>query len=90
MSQEVKPAPCRISQSLEWAIAEVEGQTRYDSDEQFAHALGTAKETLASISLVQRGPVSDEELQQWATYRADDAGRLARELIGYRRAEGAA
>ena len=31
--------------------------------------------------------VSDDELDQWAKYRADDAGRLARELIGYRHRE---
>ena len=31
--------------------------------------------------------VSDDELEQWAKYRADDAGRLARELIGYRHRE---
>jgi hypothetical protein len=30
-------------------------------------------------------PVSDGELAQWAQHRADDAGRLARELIQYRR-----
>ncbi len=30
--------------------------------------------------------VSDDELAQWADKRADDAGRLARELIAYRRA----
>lgn len=30
--------------------------------------------------------VSDAELEQWAKMRADDAGRLARELIEYRRA----
>lgn len=33
-----------------------------------------------------RAPVTDEELKQWAELRADDAGRLARELISYRRA----
>ncbi|NTG73244.1 hypothetical protein G6M02_07860 [Agrobacterium rhizogenes] len=32
-----------------------------------------------------RAPVTDEELEQWATLRADDAGHLARELITYRR-----
>jgi hypothetical protein len=30
---------------------------------------------------------SDEELAEWAKYRADDAGRLARELIQYRSKE---
>jgi hypothetical protein len=30
--------------------------------------------------------VEDDELEQWAKLRADDAGRLARELIVYRRA----
>lgn len=30
--------------------------------------------------------VTDIELEQWAKLRADDAGRLARELIEYRRA----
>ena len=29
--------------------------------------------------------ISDEELTQWAENRADDAGRLARELIQFRR-----
>lgn len=29
--------------------------------------------------------VTDEDLEQWAAMRADDAGRLARELIEYRR-----
>jgi len=29
--------------------------------------------------------VSDEVLAEWAKHRADDAGRLARELIEYRR-----
>ena len=32
-----------------------------------------------------RADVTDEELEQWAKLRADDAGRLARELISYRR-----
>lgn len=30
--------------------------------------------------------VTDAELEQWAKMRADDAGRLARELVEYRRA----
>ena len=29
--------------------------------------------------------IPDEELAQWAEKRADDAGRIARELIAYRR-----
>lgn len=33
-----------------------------------------------------RAPITDEELEQWATLRADDAGHLARELITHRRA----
>ncbi|MBB4574442.1 phosphohydrolase [Rhizobium lentis] len=33
-----------------------------------------------------RAPVTDDELEQWAKVRADDAGHLARELITYRRA----
>ncbi|MGO8093171.1 hypothetical protein [Rhizobium leguminosarum] len=33
----------------------------------------------------QRAPVTDEELEQWAKMRADDAGHLARELVTYRR-----
>ncbi|AID18364.1 hypothetical protein PPF1_51 [Rhizobium phage vB_RleM_PPF1] len=32
-----------------------------------------------------RAPVTDQELEQWAKVRADDAGHLARELITYRR-----
>lgn len=32
-----------------------------------------------------RAPISDEELEQWAKTRADDAGHLARELVEYRR-----
>lgn len=32
-----------------------------------------------------RAPVTDEELEQWAKTRADDAGHLARELVAYRR-----
>lgn len=32
-----------------------------------------------------RAPVADDELEQWAKFRADDAGHLARELITYRR-----
>ncbi|MBY2911408.1 hypothetical protein [Rhizobium leguminosarum] len=32
-----------------------------------------------------RAPVTDEELEQWAKLRADDAGHLARELVTYRR-----
>lgn len=35
--------------------------------------------------IAERAPVTDKELEQWATRRADDAGRLARELIFYRR-----
>lgn len=34
----------------------------------------------------KRAPISDEELRNWAQLRADDAGHLARELIGYRSA----
>ena len=34
--------------------------------------------------------VPNDELEQWAKVRGDDAGRLARELIAYRRAEKAA
>ncbi|NEI60969.1 hypothetical protein [Rhizobium leguminosarum] len=33
----------------------------------------------------QRAPVTDEEFEQWAKLRADDAGHLARELVTYRR-----
>lgn len=36
-----------------------------------------------------RAPVTDQELEQWAKVRADDAGHLARELIKYRRATSA-
>jgi len=36
--------------------------------------------------MIERAPITDEELEQWAKVRADDAGHLARELIGYRRA----
>lgn len=35
---------------------------------------------------MSREPISDEELAQWAKFRADDAGHLARELILYRKA----
>lgn len=35
----------------------------------------------------KRAPISDEELRNWAQLRADDAGHLARELIGYRDAQ---
>lgn len=35
-----------------------------------------------------REPITDAELEQWATVRADDAGHLARELITYRRHAG--
>lgn len=34
---------------------------------------------------MSRAPITDEELEQWATIRADDAGHLARELITHRR-----
>lgn len=33
-----------------------------------------------------REPITDAELEQWATVRADDAGHLARELMAHRRA----
>ena len=33
-----------------------------------------------------RAAISDEELEQWAKLRADDAGHLARELVIHRRA----
>lgn len=32
-------------------------------------------------------PIGDVELAEWALHRADDAGRLARELINYRKAD---
>lgn len=34
---------------------------------------------------MSRAPITDEELEQWAERRADDAGHLARELVQYRR-----
>jgi hypothetical protein len=39
----------------------------------------------AEPAKIERAPVDDEELRHWADMRADDAGRLARELVSYRR-----
>ncbi|MFN7010058.1 MAG: hypothetical protein ACK4PN_08495 [Allorhizobium sp.] len=36
------------------------------------------------MTAFKRPPISDEELEQWASTRADDAGHLARELIAVR------
>ncbi|MHA6684445.1 hypothetical protein [Mesorhizobium sp. A556] len=91
-SDPVAPQPAlavKGMKALEWAISEIEGRTRYDNDDQFDNAMNEAKKALSASNgeagaNMYRAPVDDDELQEWANLRADDAGRLARELIGYR------
>lgn len=50
------------------------------------HQSGLASADATQDVAIPQAPVTDEKLAQWAARRADDAGRLARELIAYRRA----
>jgi hypothetical protein len=38
-----------VKQALEWALAEIDGQTRYDNEEQFENSLSKAKSVLSKI-----------------------------------------
>lgn len=68
------------------ALNRAEAGLRRATTEAFEQVSRVAVESVPPPETVfKRAPVANEELAQWATTRADDAGYLAREVLKLRR-----
>lgn len=55
----------KLTEALEWAVAEIEGRTRYDNDVQFHNAMDTTKSILSLTPTSSLAAVRDEVREEY-------------------------